>query len=81
MTPKQASRALAALTGLQYRAEFSDSEPYIWEKEALFRLRVLLISMLPENDPQLDICRHGLSPADSCFECFPTEEVGLEGDT
>lgn len=59
MTPKQASRALSALTNLQYRvalyAEIGDlrNPETVWEREALARLRWHLMAMLPEGDPQL----------------------------
>lgn len=60
MTPKQASRALAALDGALYRvrlyAEVAGIEDgtKVWEREAIFRLRGHLIAMLPDGDPQLN---------------------------
>lgn len=59
MTPKQASQALSALTNLEMAvvlyAEISNipHRPFVWQQEALFRLRAHLIAMLPDGDPQL----------------------------
>ena len=58
MTPKQASRALAALDNLAYQAALYEDrgqavKPYLWQQEAIARLRWHLLNMLPDDDPQI----------------------------